>query len=149
MTFVQRARGSEKGRADTADAPCPPVPANGPGKDKLDEIVREARRIGHIHNPKVGLEGLAAGLILAGNSKTGGRWDIKNLRDRQGRKLYPNGGNFGNFLYGATSTGMGFSPTVSDVGADLYSLWDNHTLEREDDKIRAGQKYARLKCDRR
>lgn len=104
-------------------------PAGGPSKARLDIIVREARRISRIHNPNIGLEGAAAGAILAQNSKTGGKWDIKNLRDAQGRKLYPKGQEFGDFFYGATSTGIGFTPTISDLGADIYSLWSNGTPE--------------------
>jgi hypothetical protein len=135
-------------RSDSQGA-CPSVPGGGPGKPRLDAIVQEARRVGRAHNPATGLEGLAAGAILAENSKTGGKWDIKNLRDEKNRKIYPDGQEFGDFLYGATSTGIGFSPTISDLGADLYSLWSNGTLEDKDEWIRAGQRYARLKCDQR
>jgi hypothetical protein len=135
------ARGMEFGEQ------CPPVPEGGPGKRRLDAMVADARRIGRIHNPNIALEGVTAGAILAENSKTGGKWDIKNLRDAQGRKLYPKGQEYGDFLYGATSTGMGFSPRVSDLGADLYSLWSNGTFEDKDAWIRAGQRYARTKCD--
>lgn len=126
---------------------CPQVPGGGPGKGALDRIVKEARHIGRVHNPDVGLEGFGAMSILAENSKTGGRWDIKNLRDTSGAKLYPNGQNYGNFLYGATSVAMGFSPGFSDFGADLYSLWDHGTLEDQDAMIRAGQRYAAMGCD--
>lgn len=142
-------RPMNKAWAKSLPGACPPVPAGGLGKAGLDAIVGEARKIGRVHDPNTGLEGGAAGAILAANSKTGGRWDIKNHRDDQGRKLYPKGQEFGDFLYGATSTGMGFSPFISDLGADIYSLLSNGTLEDKDEWIRAGQRYAALKCDQR
>lgn len=101
-----------------------------------------------MHNPNIGLEAAAAMAILAENSKTGGKWDIKNLTDSKGRKLYPDGRDFGNFLYGANSVAMGFSPSFSDFAADLYSLKTNGTMEDQDTLIRAGQRYAALNCDR-
>ena len=127
--------------------PCPQVPGGGPGKGALDRMVGEARHVGKVHNPSVGLEVFGAMSILADTSKTGGKWDIKNVRDAIGARMYPSGQNFGNFLYGATSVGMGFSPGFSDFAADLYSLWDNGTLETQDAMIRAGQRYAAMGCD--
>lgn len=140
--------------AKTLAEVCPPVPGGGPDKAELDAIIGDARHIGKMHDPRTGLEGLAAAAILAKNSKTDGRWDVKNARDSNGQRRFAGGPKnpsraSGNFLYGATSTAMGFSPFISDLGADIYSLAQKGELENEDRAIHRGQLYARLGCDRR
>jgi len=143
-----------KAWAKTLAEVCPPVPGGGPDKAELDAIIGEARRIGKTHDPHIGLEALAAGAILAKNSKTNGRWDVKNSRDANGKRRFKEGPKnpareSGDFLYGATSTAMGFSPFISDLGADIYSLQQKGEVEKQDDWIHSGQRYARLGCDRR
>lgn len=143
-----------KAWAKTLADVCPTVPAGGPDKAELDAIIGEARRIGKMHDPHTGLEGLAAAAILAKNSKTDGRWDVKNARDANGKRRFKEGPKnpareSGDFLYGATSTAMGFSPFISDLGADIYSLAQKGELEDKDDWIHTGQRYTRLGCDRR
>ncbi len=56
-----------------------------------------------------------------------------------GNKLYPDGQDYGNFHYGAISIAMGFSRFISDLGADVYSLWKNQTLKNEDKQIHLGK----------
>ena len=141
--IVVSAARKRKSRPQSDNKPCPAVPSGGPGRDQLNRNIAEARRVGRTSTPGSGpSSALVSGRWLSNKVKSGGAWDYKN----QG---YSKGQDFGNFNYGATSEALGFDGGVSDFFADLYSLWDNGTLESEDAMIRAGQRYARQGCDKR
>jgi hypothetical protein len=78
--------------------------------------------------------------------KTGGIWDVKNLRDHSGRKLYPDGQAFGDFHYGALAYAYGFTWGETYNGAQAYSLYDTGGLENMMPTIKKGYEYARLHC---
>lgn len=132
---------------------CPRVPAGGLGTSGLRRNMQIARNLSARLNRGASwsiFDGSskwgATGAAFADRVRTGGIWDTKNLQDKSGRLMYPNGQAYGDFQYGALAYSMGYDWTTTSAAADGYSLWSNQSLEAMMPTIRAGYLYAARNC---
>jgi RHS repeat-associated protein len=128
-----------------------PVPTGGAGRNEINRNIATSQNVrNNTRNLWVGGYGVVSGVRgvwFKSKVQTGGAWDYKNLHYPRGQGLkYPNGQDYGNFNYGATAAALGFTNIEIYLAADLYSLVQNGTTEKEDQQIANGIAYYRNNC---
>jgi hypothetical protein len=130
-----------------------PVPAGGAGRNEINRNIATSQNVRNNTKPLIpepagfGASRALRGYWFKSKVQTGGAWDYKNLHYPRGQGLkYPNGQDYGNFNYGATAAALGFTDIEIYSAADLYSLVQNGTTEKEDRQIANGIAYYRNNC---
>ena len=132
---------------------CPPVPNGGPGITGLQRNMRDARNLAaHLNEGSdwslfdQADKRLAAGMAFADRVRTDGVWDTKDIKDESGKKLYPQGEEFGDFQYGALAHSMGYDWPATMLAAHAYSIKQGRGLEGMMPTIRQGYLYSANGC---